>query len=332
METDKQTQLRIENITLSFGGVHALSDVSVDIRNNEILAIIGPNGAGKTALLNCINGFYKPEKGEIYYRGEKLSRMRPDKLAKLGIARTFQNIELYTGLSTQDNIMASRHVLMRQNFLTGALYFGWAQKEEIAHRQIVEEIIDFLEIAPIRKKHVGLLPYGLRKRVELARALALEPKVLLLDEPMAGMNLEEKKILPDSSSMCSKARGPRILIHRFSGMESSALYLWNTTWVWLWTLLIGLLFWTLGVRLLKARRRKSARIPRLLARTLERGSSALESWSEGSMEFTDKLKREPQNIECRISNVEGMADQRRPLTSLNRLRDSIFFVRHSSFG
>jgi branched-chain amino acid transport system ATP-binding protein len=193
VETDKQTQLSIENITLSFGGVHALSDVSVDIRNNEILAIIGPNGAGKTALLNCINGFYKPEKGEIYYRGEKISRMRPDKLAKLGIARTFQNIELYTGLSTQDNIMASRHVLMRQNFLTGALYLGWAQKEEIAHRQIVEEIIDFLEIAPIRKKHVGLLPYGLRKRVELARALALEPKVLLLDEPMAGMNLEEKE-------------------------------------------------------------------------------------------------------------------------------------------
>ncbi len=119
METDKQTRLRIENVTLSFGGVHALSDVSVDIRNNEILAIIGPNGAGKTALLNCINGFYKPEKGEIYYRGEKINRMRPDKLAKFGIARTFQNIELYTGLSTQDNIMASRHVLMRQNFVTG---------------------------------------------------------------------------------------------------------------------------------------------------------------------------------------------------------------------
>jgi branched-chain amino acid transport system ATP-binding protein len=193
VETDKQTRLRIENITLNFGGVHALSDVSADIRDNEILAVIGPNGAGKTALLNCINGFYKPQKGEIYYGGRKITRMRPDKLAKLGIARTFQNIELYTGLSTQDNIMASRHVLMKQNFLTGALYLGWAQKEEIAHRQIVEELIDFLEIAPIRKKPVGLLPYGLRKRVELARALALEPKVLLLDEPMAGMNLEEKE-------------------------------------------------------------------------------------------------------------------------------------------
>lgn len=193
MQTDSQVKLRIENLWLSFGGVNALSEVSLDIRDNEILAIIGPNGAGKTALLNCINGFYKPQKGEITFGEKKITRARPDKLAKLGIARTFQNIELYTGLSTQDNIMASRHVLMKQNFLTGALYFGWAQKEEIRHRAIVEEIIDFLEIAPIRKKIVGLLPYGLRKRVELARALALEPKVLLLDEPMAGMNLEEKE-------------------------------------------------------------------------------------------------------------------------------------------
>jgi len=191
--TDKQVKLRIDNLLLSFGGVSALSEVSVDIRENEILAIIGPNGAGKTALLNCINGFYKPQRGRISLEGRDITRMRPDKLAKLGIARTFQNIELYTGLSTQDNIMAARHVLMRQNFLTGALYFGWAQREEMEHRQTVEEIIDFLEIAPIRKKVVGLLPYGMRKRVELARALALEPKVLLLDEPMAGMNLEEKE-------------------------------------------------------------------------------------------------------------------------------------------
>jgi branched-chain amino acid transport system ATP-binding protein len=167
--------------------------VSLDIRDNEILAIIGPNGAGKTCLLNCINGFYRPQKGEIYYDGQRITRMRPDKLAKLGIARTFQNIELYTGLSTQDNIMAARHVLMKQNFLSGALYFGWAHKEEIKHRQTVEEIIDFLEIEPIRKKVVSTLPYGLRKRVELGRALALEPKILLLDEPMAGMNLEEKE-------------------------------------------------------------------------------------------------------------------------------------------
>lgn len=186
-------KLQIDSLFLSFGGVSALTDVSMEVRDNEILAIIGPNGAGKTALLNCINGFYKPQKGEIYYDGKRITRMRPDKLAKLGIARTFQNIELYTGLSTQDNIMAARHVLMKQNFVTGGLYIGWAQDEEIEHRKTVEEIIDFLEIAPIRKKIVGVLPYGMRKRVELARALALEPKVLLLDEPMAGMNLEEKE-------------------------------------------------------------------------------------------------------------------------------------------
>jgi len=193
VETDRQVKLWIDNLSLSFGGVRALVDVSMDIRDNEILAIIGPNGAGKTCILNCINGFYKPQKGEIYYDGQRITRMRPDKLAKRGIARTFQNIELYTGLSTQDNIMAARHVIMKQNFLSGALYFGWAHKEEIEHRQTVEEIIDFLEIEPIRKKVVGVLPYGMRKRVELGRALALEPKVLLLDEPMAGMNLEEKE-------------------------------------------------------------------------------------------------------------------------------------------
>jgi len=193
VESEKKATLRIENLSLSFGGVHALFDVSVDVRNHEVLAIIGPNGAGKTALLNCINGFYKPQKGEIFHDGRRITRMRPDKLAKLGIARTFQNIELYTGLSTLDNVMAARHALMKRSFMSGALYFGPAQKEEIEHRRVVEEIIDFLEIQPIRKKVVGLLPYGMRKRVELARALALEPKVLLLDEPMAGMNLEEKE-------------------------------------------------------------------------------------------------------------------------------------------
>jgi branched-chain amino acid transport system ATP-binding protein len=185
--------LRIENLSLSFGGVGALTDINLDIREKEILAIIGPNGAGKTALLNCINGFYKPQQGKITFEGKTITRKRPDKLAAGGIARTFQNIALYTGLTTQDNIMAARHALMKQNFLTGALYFGWALKEEIRHRRIAEEIIDFLEIAPIRKKVVGMLPYGMRKRVELARALALEPKVLLLDEPMAGMNQEEKE-------------------------------------------------------------------------------------------------------------------------------------------
>ncbi len=192
-KTEEKVRISIVDISLGFGGVHALTDVSLEVRDNEILAIIGPNGAGKTALLNCINGFYKPQKGEIYFNSKKITRMRPDKLARLGIARTFQNIELYTGLSTQDNIMAARHVLMKQNFVTGAIYFGWSHREEIKHRKIVEEIIDFLEIQSIRKRVVGILPYGMRKRVELGRALALEPKVLLLDEPMAGMNLEEKE-------------------------------------------------------------------------------------------------------------------------------------------
>jgi branched-chain amino acid transport system ATP-binding protein len=193
VKTEKKTILRVENVSLSFGGVNALTDVSLEVRSDEILAIIGPNGAGKTAMLNCINGFYKPQKGEIYFEDRKITRQRPDRLAKMGIARTFQNIELYTGLSTQDNIMAARHVLMKQTFVTGALYFGWSHKEEIQHRQTVEEIIDFLEIQSIRKRVVGALPYGMRKRVELGRALALEPRLLLLDEPMAGMNLEEKE-------------------------------------------------------------------------------------------------------------------------------------------
>jgi branched-chain amino acid transport system ATP-binding protein len=193
LETERPEKLRIDHLSLRFGGVHALSDVSLEIRNGEILAIIGPNGAGKTALLNCINGFYKPQQGDIYLDGRRVTRMRPDKLARLGIARTFQNIELYTGLTTQDNIMAARHVFMKQNFATGACYFGPARAEEIRNRHIIEEIIDFLEIQPLRKTHVGVLPYGMRKRVELGRALALEPEVLLLDEPMAGMNLEEKE-------------------------------------------------------------------------------------------------------------------------------------------
>ena len=193
MSSENRVKIQIENLSLSFGGVRALIDVSVDIRNNEILAIIGPNGAGKTCLLNCVNGFYKPQEGKIYYEGQRITRIRPDKAAQLGLARTFQNIELYTGLSTLDNIMAARHMLMKQNFLSSALYFGWAHKEEIEHRKTVEDIIDFLEIESIRKRVVGTLPYGMRKRVELGRALALEPKVLLLDEPMAGMNLEEKE-------------------------------------------------------------------------------------------------------------------------------------------
>ena len=192
-ENGHNVKIRIEDLSLSFGGVRALSDVSIDIRDGEILAIIGPNGAGKTCLLNCINGFYKPQQGEIHYEGRRITGIRPDKAARLGLARTFQNIELFAGLSTLDNIMAARHMLMKQNPLTGAIYFGPAHTEEIEHRRTVEDIIDFLEIESIRKKVVGTLPYGMRKRVELGRALAMEPKVLLLDEPMAGMNLEEKE-------------------------------------------------------------------------------------------------------------------------------------------
>jgi branched-chain amino acid transport system ATP-binding protein len=186
-------RIKIESLSLTFGGVKALTDIDIDVRDKEILAIIGPNGAGKTCVLNCINGFYKPQQGSIAFDGKDITRIRPDKAARLGLARTFQNIELYTGLSTLDNIMAARHVLMKQNVLSSALYFGWAHKEEITHRKTVEDIIDFLEIESIRKSTVGMLPYGMRKRVELGRALALEPKVLLLDEPMAGMNLEEKE-------------------------------------------------------------------------------------------------------------------------------------------
>jgi len=213
---NKQVKIRIENLSLSFGGAKALTDVSLSINDKEILAIIGPNGAGKTCILNCINGFYKPQNGEIYFQGKRITRIRPDRAARLGLARTFQNIELFAGLSTLDNIMAARHILMKQSALGGAFnlslslagrrnqqddrphaesapFMNWPHWEELKHRRVVEDIIDFLEIEPIRKKVVGTLPYGMRKRVELARALALEPKVLLLDEPMAGMNLEEKE-------------------------------------------------------------------------------------------------------------------------------------------
>jgi branched-chain amino acid transport system ATP-binding protein len=185
--------LQVEDVSLSFGGTAALAGISFGVREGEIRAIIGPNGAGKTSMLNCISGFYRPQKGRIHYQGRNLTKVPTHRIASLGIARTFQNIALYTGLSTLDNLMAARHIHMKQNSLASMIYWGAAQREEVAHRQVVEEIIDFLEIAHIRKAVVGALPYGLRKRVELGRALALEPKLLLLDEPMAGMNLEEKE-------------------------------------------------------------------------------------------------------------------------------------------
>jgi branched-chain amino acid transport system ATP-binding protein len=192
MEPDK-SKLHVDRVSLSFGGLVALSDVSFQVRAGEILAIIGPNGAGKTSLLNCINGFYRPDRGRIFFEGQDITHLPPYKIAALGISRTFQNIALYTGMSVLDNLMAARHLHMRHGMLASALYFGRALREEVEHRRVVEEIIDFLEMEAIRKKIVGTLPYGLRKRVELGRALALEPTLLLLDEPMAGMNVEEKE-------------------------------------------------------------------------------------------------------------------------------------------
>ncbi len=193
MGVQDQVKLKVENVGLYFGQLRALDGVDVEVIGTEILAIIGPNGAGKSCLLNCINGFYRPQQGNIYFEGKNITKLAPHKIAELGISRTFQNIELYTGLTVLDNLMAARHIRMKQGALAGAIYFGPAYREEIEHRKVVEDIIDFLEMEPIRKKVVGLLPYGMRKRVELGRALALEPKLLLLDEPMAGMNIDEKE-------------------------------------------------------------------------------------------------------------------------------------------
>jgi len=186
-------QLSVQNVSLSFGGTQALLDVGFDVRRGEILAIIGPNGAGKTSLLNCLNSFYRPQRGRVAFEGHDLTNLPSHRIARLGIARTFQNIALYTGLSTLDNLLAARHIHMRAGLLQSLLYWGFAHREDIRHRAVVEEIIDFLEIEHIRRATVGTLPYGLRKRVELGRALALEPKLLLLDEPMTGMNQEEKE-------------------------------------------------------------------------------------------------------------------------------------------
>jgi branched-chain amino acid transport system ATP-binding protein len=185
--------LTADRITLTFGGITALNQISLEIRDHEILAMIGPNGAGKTSMLNVINGFYHPQSGSITWKGETRRHMRPYEAASQGIARTFQNVALFRGMTTLDNIMSGRLLRMRRNFLWQALYFGPAEKEELAHRAYVERIIDFLEIQSIRKTPVGRLPYGLQKRVELGRALAMEPELLLLDEPMAGMNVEEKE-------------------------------------------------------------------------------------------------------------------------------------------
>ena len=187
--------LKLDNVTLSFGGVKAISDISFNIEEGEIRAIIGPNGAGKTSMLNVINGFYHPQKGTITWRGKRRRKMKPYRAAASGIARTFQNVALFKGMTTLDNIMAGRSLKMKRGLVWQMLHVGPARDEEIKHRRHVENIIDFLEIAHIRKQPVGSLPYGLQKRVELGRAMAMEPDLLLLDEPMAGMNLEEKEYM-----------------------------------------------------------------------------------------------------------------------------------------
>jgi branched-chain amino acid transport system ATP-binding protein len=188
-----ETLLNVENVSLSFGGVRAIRDVSFEIRRGEIRAIIGPNGAGKTSMLNVINGFYHPQQGRITYKGATRRRMRPHQAAAQGIARTFQNVALFKGMTTLDNILTGRTLRMHKSFFWQLWRHGPALTEEIEHRKYCEEIIDFLEIERIRREPVGRLPYGLQKRVELGRALAMQPDLLLLDEPMAGMNLEEKE-------------------------------------------------------------------------------------------------------------------------------------------
>lgn len=184
--------LRVEALSIHFGGVAALVDIDLEVRRGEIFSIIGPNGAGKSTLLNCISGLYKPQQGHIMFKGREISRLKPHQRAKLGISRTFQKIELFRGMTVLDNIRLGRHIHMETGLVSGAIYAGRSAREEIEHREFIErEIIDLLEIEHLRDQVVGMMPYGLQKRVELARALALEPEVVLLDEPMAGLNLEE---------------------------------------------------------------------------------------------------------------------------------------------
>jgi len=192
MAVTNEVQLKVDHIYMAFGGVQALMDISLEVKEGEIFSVIGPNGAGKTVLLNCINGLYHPQRGNIYFEGKEISKLKPHQRAEMGISRTFQKIELFKGTSVLDNIRLGRHIHLKTGLISGSIYVGKTAREEIEHRDFIEgEIIDLLEIEHIRDKVVGMLPYGLQKRVELARALALNPKVILLDEPLAGLNLEE---------------------------------------------------------------------------------------------------------------------------------------------
>ncbi len=205
-------QLEVRNATLRFGGVTALDDVSFAVESGSIHAIIGPNGAGKTSMLNAVSGVYRPQQGRILLAGEDITRRSPHARTRLGLARTFQNIALFKGMTVLDNLLIGRHTHQRCGIWRGGIYYGPGRREEVAHRLVVEEIIDFLEIQPIRKQIVGTLAYGLQKRVELARALALEPKVLLLDEPMAGMNAEEKEDMARFVIDANEDRGTTVVM------------------------------------------------------------------------------------------------------------------------
>ena len=216
------TVLRLDGIQLSFGGVTAINGVSCEVQRGEIFGIIGPNGAGKTSTLNCINGFYRPQKGDILFEDKRITRSKPDTIARLGVSRTFQNIQLYTGLTVVDNLMAARHLYFKSTWLEGALYFGRARSEEMRQREIVEEIIGFLDLERWRRSAVAALPYGLRKRIDLGRALAQQPRLLLLDEPMAGMNAEEKEDMARYILSFRKKSGtPIVLIEHDMGMVMS---------------------------------------------------------------------------------------------------------------
>jgi branched-chain amino acid transport system ATP-binding protein len=204
--------LEVEGLTVRFGGVSAVADVSISVGEGEIFSLIGPNGAGKTSLVNCVTGFYKPSAGRIRFAGADITRQPTHRIAQAGIGRTYQNIELFQGMSVIDNLLVGRHRHMRSNFLTGGLWLGPARREELRERRIVEELVDFLEIAHVRSVPVGKLPYGLQKRVDLGRALAVEPKLLILDEPMAGMNIEEKEDIARFVLEAQAERGLTILL------------------------------------------------------------------------------------------------------------------------